>query len=67
MNHIKANFCSSNAIEKCQKCKCDLDNIHLFKCTRKNENNITYNHILNGTVLEQRIALNYINETQIEE
>ena len=66
MNHIQANFCSSNEIKKCDKCNCELDNIHLFKCTRKNKNNINYNHILNGTVLEQRIAMDYIKETQIE-
>ena len=33
----------------------------------ENENNINYNHILNGTVLEQRNAINYIVENQIEE
>ena len=64
---IGANFCSSHEIEKCKKCNCELDNIHLFKCTRKNENNINYNHILNGTVLEQRNAINYIIENKIEE
>ena len=66
MNHIKANFCSSDKIEKCKKCNCDLDNTHLFKCTRKNKNYINYNHILYGTVLEQRSAINYIIENQIE-
>ena len=67
MNHIKANFCSSKDIDKCDKCNCDIDNVHLFKCTRKNINNINYNHILNGTVLEQKNAIAYINETQTKE
>ena len=44
-----------------------MDNIHLFKCTRSNINHINYNHILNGTVLEQRNAIDYINEIYIEE
>ena len=61
INHIKANFVSSKDIEKCEKCHEDMDNIHLFKCTRININNINYNHILNGKVLEQRNAINYIN------
>ena len=34
----------------------------IFKCTRMNINNINYNHILNGTVLEQRNDNNYIKE-----
>ena len=66
MNHIKANFCSSKYIEKCNKCNFEMDNSHLFKCTRKNITNINYNHILNGTILEQRNAHNYLNEIKIE-
>ena len=67
MNHIKANFCSSKYIEKCEKCNFEMDNIHLFKCTRRNIQNINYNHILNGTVHEQREAINYINDNQIKQ
>ena len=66
MNHIKANFCSSKEIEKCNKCQCEMDNEHLFKCTRRNPNDISYNHILNGTIIEQRYALNYMKEIQTE-
>ena len=36
MNHIEANFCSSNDIKKCDKCNFEMDNSHLFKCIRKN-------------------------------
>ena len=43
-----------------------MDNEHLFKCTKKNPNNINYNNILNGTIVEQRTALKYINEVQTE-
>ena len=64
MNYIPANFCSSKVINKCDKCQCEMDNEHLFNCTSKNPNNITYNHILNGTIFEQRNALQYINEIQ---
>ena len=39
INHIKANFCSSKDIDKCDKCNCDIDNVHLFKFTRRNINN----------------------------
>ena len=67
MNHIKANLCSSTEIEKCEKCNLDLDNNHLFKCTRNNENNINYNQILNGTILEHRNAINYIIENKLDE
>ena len=66
MNHIRANFCSSKEIEKCNKCQCEMDNEHIFKCTRRNPNDISYNHILNGTIIEQRNALNYIKEIQTE-
>ena len=66
MNHIRANFCSSKDIEKCDICQCEMDNEHLFKCTKRNPNNINYNHILNGTIIEQRTALKYINEVQTE-
>ena len=47
MNHIRANSCSSKDIEKCNICQCEMDNENLFKCTKKNPNNINYNHILN--------------------
>ena len=67
MNHIKANFCTSTEIKKSEKCNLDLDNNHLFKCTRNNENNINYNQILNGTILEQRNAINYIIENKLDE
>ena len=66
INHIKANFCSSREIEKCNKCQCEIDNEHLFKCTRTNLNDINYKNILNGTITEQRDALNYIKEVQTE-
>ena len=62
MNHIPANFCSSKNIRKCEKCQFEMDNEHLSNCTRINPDNINYNHILNGTVLDQRNALNYINK-----
>ena len=62
MNHIRANFYSSKDIDKCEKCNCDIDNVHLFKFTRRNiKKNINYNHISNGTVLEQKDAIDYIN------
>ena len=34
MSHVKTNFCSSKYIDKCDKCNFEMDNIHLFKCTR---------------------------------
>ena len=36
-----------------------------FNCTRRNPNNINYNHILRGTFIDQRNATNYINEIQL--
>ena len=67
MNHIKANFCSSTQIEKCKKCDIEMDNYHLFTCTRKNPMNITYDYILNGTILEQKNAIQYLNKNYIKE
>ena len=67
MNHIPANFCSSSQVQKCEKCNADMNNYHLFQCTRKNINSITYHHILNGNILEQKIALKYMNENETEE
>ena len=64
INHIPANFCSSKDLKKCDKCQCEMDNEHMFNCTRKNPNNITYNHILNGTIVEQRNSLKYMNQIQ---
>ena len=66
MNHIKANFCSSTQVEKCDKCNFEIDNYHLFKCTRINTKNITYDHILNGTILEKKNALQYLHENDIK-
>ena len=66
INHIEANFCSSDKIKKCEKCHYEMDNSHLFKCIRKNENNINYNHIINGIVHGQRIANNYVNDNLIK-
>ena len=62
MNHIQANFCSSSQVQNCEKCKLALDNYHLFKCTRKNSNNITYEDVLNGNILEQKNAIKYLHE-----
>ena len=64
MNNIEANFCPSSQIKKCEKCYENMDNYHLFKCSRKNIKNITYEHLLNGTVLEQKNALFYLNEKE---
>ena len=46
IKQIKANFCSSKHIEKFNRHNFEMDNSHLFKCTRKNMKNISYNHIL---------------------
>ena len=67
MNHIKAIYCSSTQIEKCKKCDIEMDNYHLFKCTRKNPMKITYEHVLNGINLEQKNAIQYLNEYDINE
>ena len=63
MNDLKANFCSTKDIEKCSKCTLDLDNVHLFRCTNEFENieHLNYNHILNGTLIEQEKALKFLN------
>ena len=66
VNHIPANICSSKYIKTCEKCQFEMDNEHLFNCTRINQDHINYNHILNGTVLDQRNALNYINKIETE-
>ena len=40
-----------------------LTHYHLFKCSRKkNIKNIPYEHLLNGTVLEQKNAIHFLNE-----
>ena len=56
MNHIKAIFCSKTQIEQCNICRHDLNNDHIFKCTREesNFNNINYNHNFNGTLIQQK-------------
>ena len=38
MNDIKANFCSRNKIEHCNKCLNEMNNNHLFQCTWKLQN-----------------------------
>ena len=43
-----------------------MDDEHIFKCTRRNPNDIGNNYILNGTIIETRNALNYIKEIQTE-
>ena len=62
INHIRTNFCSSKDIETCYKCNGDMDNVHLFKCTRTNINNINYTHILNKIVLGPKNAIAFFNE-----
>jgi hypothetical protein len=62
MNHIQANFCSSSQVQNCEKCKLALDNYHLFQCTRKNTNNIKYEDVLNGNILEQKNAIKFLHE-----
>ena len=62
MNHIPANFCSSSQVQNGEKCEMALDNYHLFKCTRKNTNNITYEDVLNGNILEEKNAMKYLHE-----
>ena len=56
MNQIKANFCSRTKIPICDQCQNEIDNYLLFKCIRetKNSRNLNYNHVLNGTILEQK-------------
>ena len=66
MNNIEANFCSSTKIKKCDKCNLEIDNYHLCKCTRQNMKNITYDHILHGNVLEQKNAIQYLNENEVK-
>ena len=66
MNQIEANFCTSSKIKICENCNFKMDNFHLFKCTRNNINNITNDQILNGTVLEQKNAIEYLNEIEDE-
>ena len=62
MNNIKANFCSRNQIENCNECLNGMDNYHLFQCTWKlhNTNNISYEQIQNGTIVEQKIGIKFI-------
>ena len=58
INHIKANFFSSKKINFFLiNVKSEMINEHLFKCTRRNPNDISYNHILNGTILEKKKCL----------
>ena len=64
INHIPANFDSSSQVQKCLKCNSAMNNQHLFKCTRLNIKNTTYDHILNGNILQQQNALKYINQNQ---
>ena len=64
MNNFEAKFCPSTQIKKCEKSHKNMDNYHLFKCSRKNIKNITYEHILNGTVLEQKNAIHYLNKKE---
>ena len=66
MNQIEANFCTSSKIKICENCYLKMNNFHFFKCTRNNKNNITYDQILNGTVLEQKNAIEYLNEIEDE-
>ena len=69
MNHIKANFCSRTQIEQCNICCEDLNNDHIFKCTRegRNFNNINYNHILNGTLIQQKQGIEVLNTMEKKE
>ena len=69
MNRIKANFCSRTQIEQCNICHHDLNKDHLFKCTREGRtfNPINYNHILNGTLLQQIQGIEFLNTMEKEE
>ena len=62
LQHHDRNFYSSSQVQNCEICKLALDNYHLFKCTRKNTNNITYEDLLNGNILEQKNAIKYLHE-----
>lgn len=66
MNNLEAYFCSSAKIKKSDKCSLEIDNYHLFKCTRQNIKNITYDHILHGNILEQKNAIQYLNENEVK-
>ena len=69
MNNIKANFCSRTKIPICDQCENEIDNNHLFKCMRETKNikNINYNHILNGTILQKKSAIEFLNRMDQEE
>ena len=61
--HFKRNFSSSrNQIENCDKCENKMNNEHLFEYTWKtnNNNNITYEQLLNVTLLSN----DYWNKTK---
>ena len=60
-------YIASSQIEKCKKCDIEMDNYHLFKYTWKNPIKLTYEHVLNGTILEQKNAIQYIKESGINE
>ena len=66
MNNLKANFCSRQQIENCDKCEKKMNNEHLFECTWKtnNLNNITYEQLLNGTILEQKQGIKFVLECE---
>ena len=43
-----------------------MDNYHLFKCTRRNNiDNIAYEPIFNGNLLEQKNTPKYMKENEI--
>ena len=66
ISNIEANFCSTNKIKKCDKCNFVIDKYYLFKCTRQNIKNITYDQILHGNILEQKNVIQFLNENEVK-
>ena len=63
MNKLKSNFPGMNLPENCI-CEAPLTNIHLYSCKylRKGEITLPYEQLFNGTIYEQKIILNILQE-----
>ena len=66
MNLIPANFSSTNWELRCEKpCSENLTNEHIYNCkilNEKEENEIQYKNIFNGTIFEKIKAMNLMNQ-----
>ena len=68
MNNLKYNFQGNKVIEHC-RCATQLTNEHLYLCFELNQgidHEVKYDSLFNGTLSDQKIIINILNENMIK-